>query len=142
MPNPRKRIEYQGVLAEYVSYQIDAATITYDATKPNGSAQVGLAVMMSGQKTVALTSEGAAVVGKLILVESDGTCNVQVEGYADLPGGNGATLTPGAKIVGALGAANARGFIRAFAAATLADVAAGRGEIVDASTPARTVVKL
>ena len=45
----------------------------------------------------------------------------------------GATLTPGSRIVGDLGPSNAKGYARSVAAATLAEVAVARGEILDAT---------
>lgn len=142
MADPRKTLAYNRIGTLDVTYKIDGSTITFDATKDGGSAAVGKAVMVSGNDTVALTSDGAPVKGKLILVERDGCCTIQVDGYCDLPGGLAATLTPGLKIVGATGAGAARGYIRAIAPATLADVAAGRGEIINSSDPTKTVVEL
>jgi hypothetical protein len=141
MPNPRNIVAYEGIAPVYATYLIDGSTITYDATKAGGSAQVNLAVVLSASKTVALTQDASAVHGKLILVEADGKCTVQTGGYCTLPGGASATLTPGSRVVGALGAANARGYIRSVAAATLAEVAVARGEIVDAATATAVVVK-
>ena len=108
----RTNVSNIGVGGVYRTYKIDDSTITYDATKAGGSAQVGLAVALSADDTVALCADGDAVLGKLILVESDDKCNVMTEGTMTLPGGNGATLTLGATIVGALGAASAKGYIR------------------------------
>ena len=138
----RNDIAFDDILNEYVTYLIDGVTITFDATQPNGSAAVGRAVMLSGNKTVALADSNAAIEGKLIKVERDGKCTVQVEGYMNLPGGAGATLTPGAAVVGALGPGNARGYVKAADTAQLAQVAAGRGRIVDSADPANVWVAL
>ena len=134
MPAGRNEVDFAGIGYRAVSMEIDGVTITHDSTKPNGigkAAGTGDAVMLSGPRTVALTSDGAHVYGKLLKVESDGKATVQIGGFVPLPGGLAATLTPGTKIVGATGTGAARGFIRSVAAATLAEVAVARGEIVD-----------
>ena len=95
MADPRASVGWEGLEAEYAPFAIDNSTITYDATKANGSAQVGLAVTLSAAKTVALTTDGCRVIGKLISVESDNLCTVQVGGYMTLPSGAGASLTLG-----------------------------------------------
>jgi hypothetical protein len=142
MASPRAAIRFDGVDANQVTYLADGEDIVFDATKVGGSDAVGRAVMVAAAKTVRLTADGARVLGKLTLVEADGTVAVQEEGYADLPGGVAAALTSGAKVVGALGPDDARGYIRAIDPTELADVAAGGGAIVDASDPAHVWVKL
>lgn len=138
----RHDVAFDGILSEYVTYLIDGVTITYDANQAGGSAAVGRAVMVSGNRTVALADDNARIKGKLIKVERDGKATVQVAGYMNLPGGTGATLTPGAAVVGALGSGNARGYVKAADAATLAQVAAARGQIVDSSDPANVWIEL
>lgn len=118
------------------------ATIVYDAAEEGGSAQVGLAVTQEGSQTVSLVGDGEQVEGKLIKVESDGLCVVQIEGDMELPGGDSATLTEGASIVGDLGAAAAEGYIRAVATGTAAELGVARGTIVDSSTATAVVVRL
>ncbi|KPV54851.1 hypothetical protein SE17_01165 [Kouleothrix aurantiaca] len=142
MPNPRDTVEFDGINAHYVTMKCDGSTIVYDNSKPNGSAQIGLAAAVSADKTVALTQDGDPVFGKITKVEIGNFCVVQRRGGMKLPGGNGATLTAGRRVVGALGASSARGYIRAVAAATgsyvqgtMQDALNGRGEIVDASDP-------
>ena len=124
------------------TYQIDNSTITYDSTQKGGSAQVGLAVTLAGDDTVALAGDGAAIEGKLILVTSDNFCVVQVSGYLTLPGGDGATLTLGKKIVGDLGAASAAGYIREVNTAVAAELGVMRGRIINNDTPTAVVVDL
>lgn len=126
----------------YHTYKIDNSTITYDATKANGSAQVGLAVTFSAANTVALAADAEAVVGKLIKVESDDKANVMVKGTMTLPGGNSATLTLGAPIVGALNPSSAKGYIRVVASAQAAELLVGRGMINDAGTATAVEVTL
>lgn len=141
MADPRLDTKYDEIDAVFVTYKIDASTITYDATKANGSAEVGLAVTLSDDETVALVADGGAVEGKLISVEPDGYCTVQVSGYMTLPAGTAATLTNGKKIVGDLLVA-AKGYIREVATATAAELGVCRGAIIDNSTTTAVVVRL
>jgi hypothetical protein len=141
MADPRNAVSHEGNNAHYETYKADGVTITYDATKAGGSTAVGLAVTLSGDSTVALCADGDAIEGKVILVESDGKVNVQDDGYMTLPGGVSATLTRGSKIVGALGASSAKGYIRT-AAASSAELLKADGEIIDSSDTANVVVDL
>lgn len=117
------------------------ATIVYNAALAGGSAQVGLAVTQEGSETISLVGAGEEVEGKLIKVEPD-FCVVQVEGEMTLPGGASATLTEGARIVGALGAASAEGYIKAATAGTAADHVVSRGTIVNSAVATAVVVRL
>jgi hypothetical protein len=141
MANPRNVTEYTGIDGVYATYSHDN-TIVYSATEENGSAQVGLAVTIESDKTVTLIGDGEPVEGKLIKVEADGKCNVQVGGYMALPGGDGATLTIGQPIVGDLGAASAEGYIRAANSATAAETINARGAIVDNDTTTAVMCRL
>jgi hypothetical protein len=117
----------------FATFDYDNSTITYDETKqPGNSAAVGKAVTMIGNKSIALVADGDLIVGRLERVEKDGRCRVKYRGHVRLPGGNGATLTVGTPVVGALGAASAKGFVRN-AAATAADALKKRGFITDVS---------
>ena len=87
MANPRKVVDFEGIGLLTATYLIDGVTITYDATKAGGSAVVGRAVTLSDDAVVALTEDGDAVEGKLLTVERDGACTVQVGGFCTLPGG-------------------------------------------------------
>ena len=138
----RTNVSNIGVGGVYRTYKIDNSTITYSATVAGGSSQVGLAVTFSAADTVALAADGEAIVGKLILVESDNKCNVMTEGTMTLPGGNGATLTLGATIVGALNASSAKGYIRSAASGTAAELVKARGRIENAGTTTAVVVTL
>ncbi len=142
MADPRDDIRFDEIDAVNVTYDIDDSTITFDETEANGSAQVGLAVTLSGAKTVALADDGDEIEGKLIKVEPDGKCVVQVGGYMTLPGGDGATLTEGKKIVGDQGAGAALGYIREVATATAAELGVARGRIIDADVATSVVVAL
>ena len=138
----RSSVSNIGVVGAYRTYKIDDSTITYSATAAGGSSQVGLAVTFSADDTVALTADGDAVIGKLILVESDDKCNVMTDGTMTLPGGDSATLTLGATIVGALGAASAKGYIRSAASGTAAELVKARGRIENNNTTTAVVVTL
>ena len=141
MADPRASVLFDDVgEVEQYTFLIDNSTITFDATKTGGSASVGLAVKMSAAKTVALADDGAAVIGQLIQVFADNTATVKVGDVLTLPGGNGATLTLGKKIVGALNASSAPGYIREVATGTAAELGKARGAILDAGTT--TAVKV
>lgn len=124
MADPRDFNGYEGIGAEYPSFKADdfgtgTATIIFDGTKAGGSTQVGLAVtLVSNTGEIDLTSDGDRVLGKLIKVEADGRCTVQVTGGMTLPAGASATVDAGTKIVGALGASSAKGYIRSMTATT------------------------
>ncbi len=148
MPNPRAVHDFEGIGANFATFRIDGVTIVHDPTKPGGSTAVGLAVNEMAGGVVQLTADGQSVKGKLVLVEGDGFCNVQVEGFTDLPGGAAATLTPGTKALGALGAGGARGHIRSavLATATYDPVAVNEAarpgpQIINADNPAKVVVQ-
>lgn len=142
MADPRNAVSFDGIGERRETYLIDGVTITYDATKANGSAQAGLTVTESAAGTAALTADGNGVLGKLIKVDADGKAVVQTAGYMTLPGGNGASLTRMKKIVGALGPSSAKGYIREVNTATAAELGVADGKIIDASTPSATVVLL
>lgn len=152
MSDPRLTLAFEGIRdTGGVTYTIDNSTITYSATANNGSAQVGRAVRYSTDDTVALCANGEAVEAKLILVEPDGKCTIQVFGYADLPSGNAATLTIGAKVMGATDAGSVTGAIAAIpetisASPTQAEVQAAlkvgksRAKIVNNDDTAKVIV--
>lgn len=137
MADPRDGVVFDGIGYEAETFSHDG-TIVYDATKANGSAQVGLAVTLAAAKTAGLVGDGEFVLGKLIKVELGGKCVVQTGGHMELPGGDGASLTPGKKIVGDLGVGSAEGYVRE----VNTEHAVSRGAIIDASTPAATVVRM
>lgn len=144
MPNPRKVTDKEGVGQIRNTYKIDNSTITFDKTKQYGSAQagVGLAVTLSADDTVALCADADAVIGILELVERDGMCVVTDKGYCKFLKGNGATVTRGTKIVGALGASSAKGYVRSVNTAVAAELGKARGVIEDTSGDPTIVVLL
>lgn len=141
MSDPRATVVLDdlGKPEEY-TFLIDNSTITYSSSYARGSASVDLAVKMSAAKTVALADDGSAVIGQLMQVFADNTCTVKVGPTLVLPGGNGASLTLGKKIVGALNASSAAGYIREVATGTAAELGKARGAILDAGTT--TAVKV
>lgn len=142
MPDPRAVTSFEGIGANYATYAIDNATIVYDATKANGAAatMIDKALTFSASKVVALAADGDPVIGRLDAVTSDNFARVQIEGYTTLPGGTGATLTPGTRVVGALLAA-AKGYIRSAASATAAELIKAGPVIHDATASTAVVVK-
>jgi Tfp pilus assembly protein PilW len=144
MANPRNVLSFDEVGVQYRSFIIDNSTITFDSTKPYGSAQAGaqLAVSFSAAKTVQLASDGEALVGRLEKVEADLKATVAVKGCLAFKGGQSATLTLGTAIVGALGAASAKGFVRSAASGTAAELIKCRGQIYDAGDTSNVWVEL
>jgi hypothetical protein len=125
-----------------LTYKIDGVDIVYDAAQPNGSAAVGRAVMLSGNGIVRLVADASKVEGKLIHVEPDGYCKVECGGVVELPAGNAATVTAGSRIVGALGPASARGYIRNANSAVAAETLAAAHTIEDAADTTKVQVRL
>lgn len=149
MATGRKDVDFEGVDPVVLPFKIDNSTIVFDATKERGSAQVDLAVKLVSARTIALAVDGDPILGKLLKVEGDNFATVQVGGGCSLPGGNGATLTVGSKIVGALGAGAAPGYIRSIApsGAAYAEAAAdetqnGRHQIYDPTVTTAVQVML
>lgn len=136
MADPRAVADLVGIGYEAVTIAHDD-TIVYSATVANGSASVGLATSIESDGVVTLAGSGENVFGKLIKVESDGFCVVQVAGIMTLPGGTSATLTAGLKIVGDL-LGSAEGYIQAVST----EDTVARGIIIDASTTTAVVVRL
>jgi len=133
-----------GIGEKRITAKYDNSTITYSATTANGSAQVGLAVRLNADDLVIeLVGDGEHVFGKLIKVEADGMCTVQISGGMTLPAGDGvSSLTLGEKIVGDLGADSAEGYIRVVATGTAAELGKARGMVIDDSTLTAVVVYL
>ena len=99
------------------------------------------AVEFSAADTVALTQDGAYVVGKLISVTADNYCVVQTGGIVTLPAGGSASLTQGKAIVGDLDT-SARGYIREAASGTAGELVLCRGAIYNAAVTTAVVIKL
>lgn len=142
MSDPRDAVRYDGIKQVRATYPIDASTITYEATVAGGSSHIGKAVTINTSEVVALCADAEHVAGRLEKVEADGYAVVTVKGYVKLPGGDGAVLTNGKSIVGDLGAAGAKGFIREVATAQAAELGVANGTIIDPSTATAVVVLL
>jgi hypothetical protein len=136
--DPRDIAKRTGVDPVVYTYDYDS-TIVFDNTLPGKSAAIGLAVCLTGDGIVGLTTDGVPIEGQLIAVDDD-FCSVQVEGVVTLPAGASATVTAGKKPVGALGAASAKGYIRNAAAGAESENAHGR--IIDASVATAVEVDL
>ena len=144
MADPRNLVTFEGLHEQFATFLIDNSTIVFDATQIGGAAatMIGKAVGFSTDKTIQLVADGDMVLGKLVLVEQDNKATVQVEGCMTLPGGASATLTDGTGIVGALGAASARGYVRSAASGTAAELLKQNGKIWDASDTTNVVCRL
>lgn len=151
MASGRNQVDYTDIGRVDITMKIDASTVLFDATKTGGAdpTMIGKAVTLSGNDTVALCADGEFVFGKLIQVFADDFCRVQVDGYADLPGGASAVLTRGKPIVGALGAASAKGYIReaivaggTYAAAEANEALKAIGQIVNNAVTTAVIVDL
>lgn len=129
MANPRAKVAFNQIDPDRVTYTADGTTIIADKTQNGGSAQTGKAVTLAGSPgVIALTTDGAFVLGVIESVEADGRVVVLTGDYIQVPAA--AAMTAGQRIVGALSGGN-RGYVRAMVAATLADVANARGVCVD-----------
>jgi hypothetical protein len=142
MADPRNVVSFESIDANYATFSTDAVTIVYDVTQIDGAAAatIGKAVSLSAGSTVQLASDAEAVIGGLVLVESDAKGTVQIEGFQRLPGGSGATLTLGSHIVGALGVASVKGYIRSAVGTVAAEIIRMSGRIIDATDTANVVV--
>ena len=134
MADPRKVIDWQGIMGPDVTVWVDNSTITYSATAPGGSAAVGKAVKLTDDSTVALATDGSMVLGELRNVKPDNSATVRIKGAVRLPAGNGASLTIGKAIVGAVNAQSAGGYIREVATGTAGELGLCRGMIVTNDT--------
>lgn len=144
LATPRNIVGFEETAGTHdLTFKIDNSTITYSATAANGAAttMIDKAVTLSADDTVALAADGDAVVGKLISVTADLKCSVRVLGYVTLPAGASATVTRGKKIVGALGASSAKGYIRdvvvaagTYAASEANEAQKARGMIINVGT--------
>lgn len=140
MANPRAAIGHGDALHVTKTFKYDN-TIVYDKTVAGGSASVGLACTTFGRAddTIGLVGADERVSGRIDIVEADGFCSVTTMGEVELPAGDGATVTVGSKIVGALGAASAEGYIKSVGAPTTLEPTlaqlnasnAARGEILN-----------
>lgn len=140
--NYRDTVKFDGIGGTPVTYKGDNSTIVYDKTKEGGSDAYGLAAVLSGNGTVKLAEDGEKIIGKVGVVEPGPKVTI-LNGFVSLPAGDSATVTAGFGIVGDLGAASAKGYIRNVAKATLAEVVEAAGTtIIDATTATAVIVKI
>lgn len=140
LTNPRSNVRYGEVLAEYATLKIDNSTITYSATAAKGSSVAGRAVKVSADDVVALAADGDPIDGVLEHVEADNFASVQLFGFATVPGGNSATLTIGAKVVGAADAGSVVGCVKAIPETVTASPT--QAEVQNAFKAARTRARI
>ena len=96
------------------TFQGDGTTIKYDITKPNRSDAVGKAFKINDDGKGELVDDGDEIDGKVIAVDDDHKFTAAyMFGGLRLPLGENATVTRGDKVVGALGASNAKGHVKA-----------------------------
>jgi hypothetical protein len=126
MSDTRADVDFTGIAPISLTFDIDDDTITYDKIKVGGSDGVGLAVELTGDHEVGLVSDNGVVLGKLIKVEADKKCTVQVGGAMKLPQGTSATVSVGNQVKGDL-LVSAKGYVQN---AAMGD---GRGLILDAT---------
>jgi len=135
MANPRNIISHRGVFRKTEKFIIDGTSIQYDADEEHGCALAGpddgVAVTVS-DNVISTAADAEGVLGKLILVESDGKATVQVGGFMMLPKGTGATFTMGGGIVGDLLTAT-EGYVRGAASGQAAELLVAFGRVVDDS---------
>ena len=141
MTDPRAITMLPGVQEGFATFEYDTSSV-YNVTLPGGSAQIGLAVSLTGNATVGLAVDGSQVEGVLVKVADDGFCTVQNLGFCVMPAGNAASLTVGKRIVGAVNASSAGGYIREVNTATAAELGRCAHTIVDPSTTTAVVVEL
>ena len=111
------------------TFQGDGDTIKYDITKPNRSDAVGKAYKINPTTGLGeLVDNGDEIDGKVLSVDDDNKFTAAyMFGGLRLPLGSGATVTRGDKVVGALGAGSAKGYVKAATKPT-ADIAATYSE--------------
>jgi hypothetical protein len=148
MATGRQDVDFEGVDPVVLPFKIDNSTIVWSDVE-RGSVSIDLAVKLVSARTIALVVDGDSILGKLLKVEADGFASVQVGGGCTLPAGNAAAVTAGKKIVGALGAAAAKGYIRdvtaptgTYAQATATEAMTGRHCIYDPTTTTAVQVML
>jgi hypothetical protein len=142
MANPRYDVGFDSINQDRESYLSDGVTITYDATT-SGLNLAGRAVNLSADKTVQLAGDGESILGFIDHVEKDGIVVVVTGGYVtNAKGGNGAALTRDSKIVGAVDAGAAKGFVKNVLTDTVAHAVVGRHRLISVGDATALTVKL
>ncbi|MEJ7763497.1 MAG: hypothetical protein WKF80_11960 [Thermomicrobiales bacterium] len=138
--DPRKTVQYDGIHFRTSEGHVDAS-IVYSKTVAGGSVSVGKAVRLTGNRIFGLATTGTEVAGRLVLVESDGVCTVQVGGFMELPAA--AAIPFGSRVVGGVVAGNIRALAApsaTYVASEGTEAAAAKGQVWDGSVPASIVV--
>lgn len=140
-------LSYNDIGALFATFAVNSGgDITYARTSEGQTPEFGRACTLSGDSEVDLCADAEAVLGRLVKVEKDPTytyvATVQVSGFMALPAGDSATITRGKKIVGDLGAASAKGYIRDVATGTAAELGVARGIVVDEAAQTAVIVLL
>ena len=122
------------------TFQGDGDTIQYDITKPNRSDAVGKAFKINPTTGHGeLVEDGDEIEGKVIAVDDDNKfTGAYMFGGLRLPLGAGATVARGDKLVGALGAGSAKGYVKAAAAVTRP--ASDFADLTAATTTAQAII--
>lgn len=118
----RGDVDFLGILGGYVSI---SSVLVYSGAVAGGNALSGKPIKTDATGVVA-ASDGSAIVGQLGHVESDGVCNVQVQGFMKFVYTGVTAAAYGQKIVGSAVA----GEVRTAGVAVAAELAAASGKIV------------
>ena len=95
------------------TFQGDGDTIKYDITKPGRSDAVGKAFKINADGKGELVSDGDVIDGKVLDVDDDNKFTAAyMFGGLRFPLGDAAVVVRGDKIVGALSASSAKGYVR------------------------------
>lgn len=95
------------------SFTADGDTITYDKNAENRSTAVGKAFKINAAGKAELVADGDEIVGKVLAVDDDNVMTgAYICGGLRLPIGDSHTVGRGGRIVGALGADDAKGYVK------------------------------
>lgn len=101
------------------TFQGDGDTIKYDITKPGRSDAVGKAFKINADGKGELVADGDEIDGKVLDVDDDDKFTAAyMFGGLRFPIGDSETVGRGDKVVGALGANSAKGYVKAVADAS------------------------
>ena len=110
MADPRKIVDFTLIGQKRATFAY-GNTIDHDTALPEK--YKGLAVKISADNQIQLCGDGDWIFGFISLTEGDGLCSVVWDGVVEnARKGNGATVTTGAGLVGALGPSSALGYVK------------------------------
>lgn len=96
------------------SFTADGDTIAYNKNMENRSTAVGKAFTLNADGKAELVDDGDEIIGKVLAVDDDNVMTgAYICGGLRLPIGDNQTVARGDKLVGALGANNAKGYVKA-----------------------------